>query len=818
MAPKSGLLSLDRLFVGVVTLMGMAVLVSGLWDWRSADPLKASFFLLLALVASGLKVNLPQIVGTMSFSFVFILLGIVELSLSETLLMGAAATAVQVRAHRSLLRVPAPTLFHVANNSLAVAIAHRVYYSPLIGGEGSMVAMVLAATVLFAMNTLPAAIVLAIGNGRNLAWVWRECNFRVFPYYVVGAVLASLFHFSTRYLGGQSPFLLLPVAFLIYWSYHSYMGRLSVQKASLEEMAALHQRTIEALALAIEAKDMTAHDHLRRLQMYCVEIGRRLEMNAEDLEALRAAAILHDIGKLAVPEHILSKPGKLTREEFEKIKIHPVVGAEILERVNFPYPVAKIVRFHHEKWNGGGYPSGLKGDAIPVGARILAAVDCLDALITERPYRRAMTIDEALGRIQAEAGVSFDPRVVHAIQELSPKLEQRLETQADNMPVVPDPLAASLFPDVPADTVRMIADTTEVSNKPAFLDTIAAARQEAQVLLELTEDLGKSLHLEETLSALSSGLRRLVPFETMVIYIVRDGNLVPRYASGECTSLFLSRNIPIGKGIAGWTAQNRKPILNGNPAVEMGATSEAMKGLMLNSALVAPLPGKQATPGVLMLCRRNFEAFDKDALRILLAVCSKLGNVVENAHKYEQAAASASTDFLTGLPNARALQSQLEIELSRSRRLGTALTVLVTDLDGFKEVNDRFGHLEGNAVLQAVAKALRECCREYDYVARMGGDEFVILLPGLAEADVLIKVAQLNRAVIDAGKAVVPESKLSLSVGQARFPGDGDEPERLLAEADQRMYQAKTLRKLKNSRTGPRGYDFDWLETTSTQP
>src|SRR3989440_6539273 len=124
-----------------------------------------------------------------------------------------------------------------------------------------------------------------------------------------------------------------------------------------------------------------------------------MKVGHEEMEALQAASLLHDIGKLAVPEHIISKPGRLTPEEFEKMKIHPVVGAEILERVQFPYPVVPIVRAHHEKWDGTGYPSGLAGEAIPIGARILSAVDCLDALASDRQYRRALPLDQAMSGV-----------------------------------------------------------------------------------------------------------------------------------------------------------------------------------------------------------------------------------------------------------------------------------------------------------------------------------------------------------------------------------------------------------------------------------
>ena len=138
----------------------------------------------------------------------------------------------------------------------------------------------------------------------------------------------------------QGSIVLLPVIYLIYRSYQLYLARLEDERRHVESIAGLHMRTIEALALAIEAKDHTTHEHLRRVRVYAVEIGKQMGLATQELEALKAAALLHDIGKLAVPEHIISKPGRLTPEEFEKMKIHPVVGAEILERVSFPYPVA----------------------------------------------------------------------------------------------------------------------------------------------------------------------------------------------------------------------------------------------------------------------------------------------------------------------------------------------------------------------------------------------------------------------------------------------------------------------------------------------
>ena len=241
---------------------------------------------------------------------------------------------------------------------------------------------------------------------------------------MVGAAIAGLVHFLNGHIGWQSSLLVLPPIYLMYRSYRLYLGKLETEKRHAEQVSSLHLRTIEALALAIEAKDQTTGEHLQRVRVYAMELARDLGLTEDETEALRAASVLHDIGKLAVPEHIISKPGKLTPEEFEKMKVHPIVGAEILEQVDFPYPVVPIVRAHHEKWDGSGYPGGLKGEAIPIGARILSAVDCLDALSSDRQYRKALPLDEAMLKVASEAGTSFDPGVVEILQRRYVELEK----------------------------------------------------------------------------------------------------------------------------------------------------------------------------------------------------------------------------------------------------------------------------------------------------------------------------------------------------------------------------------------------------------
>jgi len=332
--------------------------------------------------------------------------------------------------------------------------------------------------------------------------------------------------------------------------------------------------------------------------------------------------------------------------------------------------------------------------------------------------------------------------------------------------------------------------TSSAEPQRNFLTSIAAARQEAQMLFELSHELGITLSLDDTLSMLAVRLKRLVPFDSMAVYILKDETLIPEFVSGDNFRLFASLKIPLGQGLSGWVAQNNKPILNGNPSVEPGYLNDPTKYSTLRSALAVPLEGSSGVVAVLALYRAHSDGFTKDHLRILLAIASKLGFIIENSLKYYQAEDSATTDYLTGLPNARSLFLHLDSEISRCQRSGNTLAVFVTDLDGFKNVNDQLGHLQGNKLLQMFATFLRDSCREYDYAARMGGDEFVVIAPGLrSDAAAEMMTSRLEAIMLHLKNNGLPE--LSLSIGQAFYPADGASAEELLAEADRRMYNVK---------------------------
>jgi diguanylate cyclase (GGDEF)-like protein/putative nucleotidyltransferase with HDIG domain len=788
-----------KLFVGISVALGIAVLGSAVWRWQSADPTRFVCYLLVAVLASSLKVQLPGIDGTMSVNFLFILLGVMELSLPETMVIGCVATLVQsVWQARNRLD-PVKVMFNVLGmmaNACALCYASYHWLGSSLDNNRPILLLV-AALVFFLANTLPVSIIISLTENKSSRKVWSECYFWSFPYYLVGAAAVGLVGIVNRRAGWQTSLLVLPVIYLVYRSYRLYLGRLEaekehvqIEKRHVEQIASLNMRTIEALALAIEAKDQTTHTHLQRVRIYAIEIAKELNLSPDEIEALRAAALLHDIGKLAVPEHIINKPGKLTPEEFEKMKVHPIVGAEILERVAFPYPVAPIVRSHHERWDGTGYPAGLAGEEIPIGARILSVVDCLDALATDRQYRPAIPLDQAMATVKEKSGIWFDPRVVEVLERRYVDLERIAQIPEEGL--VPAELSQPIRVErghAPAAGFEKGSETPAADSD--FLSSIASARQEAQAMFELSQDLGNSLSLSETLSVLSMRLRKLIPYDSIAVFVNRNGWLLPELVSGENFRVLSSMKIRVGEGLCGWVAENCKPIINGNPQVEAGYVVDPTKQPLLSSALVVPLEGLNGVVGVLAMYHATLDAFTPDHLRILLAVTSKVALSVENALKYQQAESSATTDYLTGLPNARSLFMHLAQEVARCRRMKTSLAVMVCDINGLKKINDSFGHLEGDKLLREFSARLKEACRGYDYVARMGGDEFVVTAPGLSREGAEEKVSRMNQAAIEAGRQTSGRTLTSLSVGTAFCPEDGYDVEALLAEADRRMYSVK---------------------------
>jgi diguanylate cyclase (GGDEF)-like protein/putative nucleotidyltransferase with HDIG domain len=789
-----------RLYIALILAAGTFGVSAQLVHFQSAHPIQFWCYFLVTVLTSGLKIRLPMVFATLSVNFLFILVGIVVFSLPEAIVLGVAGTFVQClwrpRSRPKAIRIA----FSTCSIAMAVVAAHTVFRLTLIPvlGELNPLRLGLAACTYFVVNTALIAGVIALTEGKSIYRTWYQTYFWILPYHLLAASVAWLIMVLTRQDSWTSALILFPLVYFVYRSYKIYLERLEKDKAHVEEIAGLHLRTIEALALAIEAKDTTTGDHLQRVRVYATEIGREIGLSQTDLDALQAAALLHDIGKLAVPEHIISKPGRLTPEEFEKMKIHPLVGAEILEEVKFPYPVVPIVRAHHEKWDGSGYPFGLSGEEIPIGARILSVVDCLDALASNRQYRRALPLDQAMEIVNSESGKSFDPVIVDIMRRRYIELERMAASSGDKEKVrlsmdvkIERGLAPATGFVESADDIATTATAT--SGDP--LSSIAAATQEAQMLYELTQDLGNQLSLQEALAFVGVRMKRLIPYETIAVYIRRDEKLIPEYVSGENLRLFTSLEIPLGQGLSGWVAENNKPLLNGNPSVEAGYLNDPTKYSTLRAALAVPLNGVAGPIGVMALYRADRDGFSKENMRILLAISPKVALAVETALTHRLLETSITTDYLTSLPNARSLFLSLDNELARAQRTASSLVVIVCDLDGFKQVNDRFGHMIGNKVLRLIANGLREQCGPPDYVARMGGDEFVLLIPGGNVDEIELKIDRMRVVAKRAGDSTPEPCVLSMSVGVATYPDDGSDAEDLLAEADRRMYKSKRLRK-----------------------
>jgi len=619
----SGIPVRARPFVFLVCASGTLALLTGVFPWRSSHTLLFPSYLLLTVVASALKTVLPASEGTVSVNFVFFLVGICNMTISETLALALVATIVQCfwRSKKRLSFVH--FAFNLSQVSLAITAAYWTYvvlFSHVFHSRAPLPLLV-AAIVYFLLNSFPVAAVVALAENTSIINKWDTGYCWTFPYYLIGAAIAGLIQFINRLAGWEMSILVLPAVYVIYRSYCMHLGRWEDEKRHLEDLASLNMRTIETLALAIEAKDHTTGDHLQRVRVYAMELGKDLGLSPAELQALQAASVLHDIGKLAVPESIISKPGKLTPEEFEKMKIHPIVGAEIVEQVRFPYPVAPIVHSHHEKWDGSGYPDGIAGEAIPIGARILSAVDCLDALASDRQYRRALPLDEAMAHVVRESGKAFDPRVVAALQARYIELEHLARSQA------------------PEERPKLSLDVkVERGAAPdAGFAASATPSPQAQLGLKLIDVLNRTeepLTLDETLSAAALRLRHLVAFDAVAVFALQRDVLVPRFVMGENLRHLSSLRIRNGQGLTGWVAETGNYIINGNPKVEPGL--EGSRSFALCSALAVPLSYAGCTVGVLSVYALQPDAFTSENLNVLQASAHQLGDVIGEKFKAEQ--------------------------------------------------------------------------------------------------------------------------------------------------------------------------------------
>lgn len=682
-------------------------------------------------------------------------------------------------------------LFNAAAMSISIfvsSVAVSLTFGELQPFNSNLVRLVLAAGMLalihFVLNSTMISMPDVLNNTRSVIDNWKKSLLWTSVSVLTGAVSACLIVKLITVVSFYAFIISVPILTVTYFTYKVYLDRVETSNRHAEQMAELHLKTIEALAIAIDAKDdVTAH-HVYRVQIYSTGLARLFGLSGPEIEALKAGALLHDIGKLAVPDHILNKPGPLTPAEFEKMKVHTIVGAEILERVGFPYPVVPVVRHHHERWDGRGYPDGLRGDEIPMTARILTLADCFDAVREDRNYRNAMTQDQAIAMLKEGSGTVFDPNVVRTfldhLDEFEAEIrEKRVEPQHVELP--------QQSPGVPA---------ANTNSGPMAYEHIRSAHREVITLYDIAQTIGTSLDLRDTFAVFSARLEDIVSYTTCVLYLVRPDStdVDAAHIAGRHTELFRGKSIPSGAGITGWVVANRHPMHNCDPRLDFDVLKVQPPERYL-VATVVPLTRDNLVLGALAIYSAELRSYTADHLRLMEAVAKLASDAIANAVHHERTETSALTDSLTGLPNARALRYRFEEEADRARRHRDTFSVVMMDLDGFKAVNDRLGHQAGDQLLRELTVLLLSHVRSSDFIGRYAGDEFVAILQ--VSQDEAQELSQRLQLVIDRHDFGFAGSKLfiGVSVGWATFGLDGETLDELLLAADRAMYSNKARRK-----------------------
>ena len=619
-----------RLFVGAVSLVGLAVVGNSVAALVQAPPPPQWLMFAILTIASGLlTVKVPSLDARVSvseaFAFASVLLfgphvGVVTLALD----------GIRVSFHWRMKAEQ--TVFNFANLGLSMAAAASLFFvtsgaGPLLAGPAPSPLIALPLAVMtatyFGVNSGLTAGAVALSSGRPVRSVWLKHYWPLIPGYIAAASVSLLLVLAFREVQMLAVALIVPLLLVCYLTVRSSYGRLEDAKTHVEALNRLLLSTVETLATAIDAKDEVTHDHVRRVQQGTLALARAMGVtDLPALQAIEAAALLHDTGKIAVPEHILNKPGKLTPAEFEKMKRHAPIGAEILSSIEFPYPVIPIVRHHHENWDGTGYPDKLKGEAIPLGARLLSVVDCFDALTSDRPYRRRMTDAQALEILRERRGVMYDPAVIDVFL-------------ADYKHIMPESSA------VPHPATRAIGDARALNREghafgPA-LSPDTGIGDELLAVTSLSRALTGDARVADVGALLWTILRPVLPCETMAIFLpdMEADEIAIRYAAGAHAAALRGISKESGAGIAGWVAVNLRAAVNADPSLDLGhRAADATPALC--SCLAVPLVEGETLIAVLALYRTQRAAFSEDQVRLVELLAPRLATALATAIMAEE--------------------------------------------------------------------------------------------------------------------------------------------------------------------------------------
>ena len=620
---------------------------------------------------------------------------------------------------------------------------------------------------------------------------------------LAGILIAAIVNALVYYYGFWAIFSILPLLAVAHAMASPYVKNINDARHHADEINAMHERTLEAFITAVDSKKHVTSRRVERMQIYAAGLAERLQLSAQESKSLQAAALLHDIGNVAVPDYILNKPGKLSVAEHEKMQLHTVVGAQILEQIQLPYPLAPIVRHHHERWDGAGYPVGLAGAAIPLTARIFAVMDGYESRCEDRQYRKALLREQALEALRTERGKAYDPNIVGLFIEQSAAFEAqiaKLEQERQATQFAED-----------AEKNREAKPTSEVAEEkslqPTFVQTINASRQITQgnyALFEIAEKLAGVMDVKQAMTIFSGLLDSVIPFnaetDTCVLYWLDDDQrMAPvEFAAGMQAEKFAGLHIKPGEGVTGWTLANQSPFANTDPALDIFALELSCKdGVGLSgyqTVAVFPIMKNDDLLGALTLYSRTLKSFDTNQIYRLQRATELISEVLHGAKKYLTAQQQALTDGLTNLPNARYLQSHFEREKAQSSLYPIAL--VMADLSGFRQVTEKAENKRTDTVICEIATLLKAQLRKSDTLIHYLGDQFVVLLPNVSPETASQISARLQSAVIEGRSFLlsVDDVVFGISLGLVRLGEDGETVEQLLDAAQIRLQADKAAR------------------------
>ena len=800
--PKSAQLYL--ILIGL--LGGTAAAIAMLMPMPKAEagPWELIGYLVLAALFGRTKIRLlhrPSDENTvaMSLSYVLTFTAMLRFGPSAALLVGAVGSlsSCLYPKRQALYQL----LFNVALTMVETLAASFVFLS-LNGGSqalrnpGSYPAVAAASLVFFLVNTGGVAAVIGLSTGQNGFRVWHTTFLWTASSFFAGACVSTL---ALLLFSSHSVYILIllsPLGWVLYQNFATTTARTEEKQQHIEELqlgqehlADLYLATIKSLALAIDAKDQYTHQHILRVQRYAVAAATHLGLTGNELEAINTGALLHDIGKLGVPEYVLLKPGRLTDEEFAKIKQHPEIGAAILDPVEFPWPVLPVVRSHHEKWDGTGYPDGLAGEDIPRTARILAVADVYDALTSSRSYRNAWTHERACEVIKKDRGTHFDPVIADAFLEVITGVVEEMAREGDG----------PLFAAAPTAAVSSPSDQAARA--------IHQASSELWALYEVVQTLSSSVGLEETLEILGRKLEALLP-GTTALFLLRptdaDEAGAKEHASDGMvvrSAVGINREFFAGARTLGRTsmsvAHTRITFLGEYDADDLLLiSSQTTQWTPLQTALIVPISHQGEVLGTINLYHPSPNAFSAHDKQLLETIADRAATALYNGLLFDRTRSHAFTDPLTGLFNIRHITQHVE----DCCREALPFALLCLDLDSFKPINDNFGHQKGDQVLRDLSALFLAALRPGDIAARYGGDEFLIYVQGGTAEDAERLAERLQAAVENYDPGLIHPRlgalHLGVSIGYGCFPDDGTDFASLIADADAHMYREKTERKL----------------------